>query len=406
VFHVLTPFMLVVLGALISSFLMPRFFENEILVWPQKLSGFFVLTPLAPNSGNYTQDMYLLVNAVLAVTASFYVTLNGFDLRRLLNAYFVASLSVVFIALWEFAGNTFHVWFPATFFLSNPGWSLLNNQTFGSLIRLNGPFSEPSSLAGYLSASTAAAGWLLLNGDKTLMPRIVFVASLMVTLLSTSTTGYVTLAGLAALLFIYTIIAGTPALRKRLAMGFAGVIAVIGACIVIVPAVAPGVATETITIVNGTLNKQSSSSYQDRTSTDSDSMNELVESYGLGVGWGSNRSSSLIPGLSAAVGAWGLLGLLWFIARIVRHVRAAQQLATQAQSEVMHACVGSLLGTLISAVISGPSISSPDFYLILALLIGTAARARFEARAESFARSPVPAFGRRPGYEPSGLSKG
>lgn len=45
----------------------------------------------------------------------------------------------------------------------------------------------------------------------------------------------------------------------------------------------------------------------------------------------------------------------------------------------MHGCTGAILGTLIAAVISTPTISSPDFFLLLALLVATAARVRFEA---------------------------
>lgn len=111
------PFILVVLGALISSYLMPRLFEDDVLVWPQKFTGFFALTPLAPNSGNYTQDMYLLIDASLAITASIYLTRSGFDLHRLLDIYFISGLMVVVISVWQFLGNNWHVWFPTDFFL-------------------------------------------------------------------------------------------------------------------------------------------------------------------------------------------------------------------------------------------------------------------------------------------------
>ena len=37
---VMTPFLLVVFGAIVSSFLIPRLFEGDILVWPQKIEVF------------------------------------------------------------------------------------------------------------------------------------------------------------------------------------------------------------------------------------------------------------------------------------------------------------------------------------------------------------------------------
>ncbi|MDD2878439.1 MAG: hypothetical protein PHZ23_14565 [Acidiphilium sp.] len=381
VLRVLAPFILVVIGAIVSSFIMPRLFEDEILVWPQKLSGFIVLTPLAPNAGNYTQDMYLLADAGLTVTAAFYLTRTGFNRRRLLDAYFASGILAVVIALWQFAGTTVHVWYPADFFLSNPGWSLLSDEKIGSLIRINGPFSEPSALAGYLCGSVSAAAWVIFNGDKAILPRILLVSGLAVILLCTATTGYVTLAIMSVPLLLYTLIAASPATRKRVAAGFAIATAITVICLVTVPAVAPGVAHEAGVIVNATLNKQESSSYVDRTTADIDSLNEMRESYGLGVGWGSNRSSSLGPGLCASVGIWGILGLLWFIASLMLHVRKAHRLATSPEQRlVMHGCSAAILGEFTSAMVSGPTLSSPDFYVLLALLIATAARVRYDAK--------------------------
>jgi hypothetical protein len=157
-----------------------------------------------------------------------------------------------------------------------------------------------------------------------------------------------------------------------------------------IPVVAPGVAHQAVSIANATLNKQQSSSYQDRTSTDIDSLHEAAESYGLGVGWGSNRASSLIPGLASVIGIWGIAGLLWFISRILTHVRTAQRRATVPELKmVVHGCTGSVLGTLAATVLSGPGITSPDFYLQLALLIAAAGRLRWEA---TTIQAPLPRF--------------
>src|ERR1700723_2871749 len=92
VLRVLMPFILVVVGALISSLLMPRFFAGEIFVWPQKLSSFDVLSPLSPNAGNYTQDMYLIINAGLTITASFFLFTVGRHMQLLFNLYLYPGL--------------------------------------------------------------------------------------------------------------------------------------------------------------------------------------------------------------------------------------------------------------------------------------------------------------------------
>ena len=380
VLRVLTPFILVVIGALVSSLLMPRFFEQQIFVWPQKLSGFAVLSPLSPNSGNYTQDMYLIIDAGLTIAASLYLVTIGRNMQLLFNFYLYAGLMVAFISLWQFAANTVHVWFPTAFFLSNPGWALLSKESIGAVIRITGPFSEPAALAGYLCGIVGASSWMIFNGDRRLLTLLTFLMSLGVLLLCTSATGYAALLIMAAGLALYTFAVGSATLKKRVLMGLttAGVLVTI--TIATVPAVAPGVAQKAVSIVDATLTKQQSASYQDRTSTDVDSLKAAAASYGLGVGWGSNRSSSLFPGLAASIGVWGLAGLLWFVARILTHVRIAQRRAAIPElKRVIHGCTGALIGMLVAASLSAPGLTSPDFYLLLALLIAAAGRLRGEA---------------------------
>jgi hypothetical protein len=390
VLRVLTPFILVVTGALVSSLLMPRFFDGQIFVWPQKLSGFDVLTPLSPNAGNYTQDMYLIIDAGLTITASLYLVTIGRNMQLLFNTYLYAGLMVVAISLWQFVANTLHVWFPTSFFLSNPGWALLSEESIGSVIRLTGPFSEPAALAGYLCSIIGASGWMIFNGDKRLLTRLALILGLGVLLLCTSTTGYAALLLLMAGLALYSFVVGSATLKKRVLIGLTAAGVVVAIAIAAVPAVAPGVAHQAVNIVNATATKQQSSSYMDRTSTDLDSLKAAAASYGLGVGWGSNRSSSLFPGLAASIGVWGIAGLVWFVARILFHVRVAQRRASSPELKmVIHGCTGGLIGTLVAASISAPGLTSPDFYLLLGLLIAAAGRLRWEA---GDAHAPLPRF--------------
>jgi hypothetical protein len=274
------------------------------------------------------------------------------------------------------------VWFPTSFFLSNPGWALLSEESIGSVIRITGRFSEPAALAGYLCGIIGASGWMIFNGDRRTLTRLAFLSGLAVLLLCTSTTGYAALLIMAAGLALYTFVVGSATLKKRVLTGLTAGGVVVAIAIAAVPAVAPGVAHQAVSIVNATLTKQQSSSYQDRTSTDTDSLKAAAASYGLGVGWGSNRSSSLIPGLAASVGVWGILGLLWFVARILSHVRIAQRRVLIPELKmVIHGCTGGLIGMLAAALLSSPGLTSPDFYLLLALLIAAAGRLRSEASA-------------------------
>ena len=368
----LTPFILVISGALISSFVMPRLFEGEVLVWPQKTALFLVRLPLAPNAGNYTQDMYLLSDAMLTVAAAIYLARPGVQINKLFDCYLSASLIADFVAIWQFAGNTFHLWYPSTFFLSNPGWAQLSEETVGSLIRLNGSFSEPSSLAAYLCAPVAASASMILNGDKRRFLQVVFWLGLFVTLLSTSTTGYATLGVMAGLLILRSIVSASAKFRQRVVVATIIISTLVGGTCLIGPAVAPGVATEASTIINSTLGKSQSSSYRDRSAADSDSIHEMFETSGLGVGWGSNRSSSLLPGLCASIGVWGICGFLWFGALIYLELKKISKLNVEIGSRrTISGISAAIITTIVAALISEPVITSPDFYLLLSLLVSS-----------------------------------
>ncbi|MCB5945662.1 hypothetical protein [Acidocella sp. KAb 2-4] len=376
----LFPFILVVCGALVSSFIMPRLFEGEVLVWPQKVTAFFVRSPLAPSAGNFTQDMYLLADALLTVTAALYLARAGGLLMRLMDVYFLSALVAVVVSLWQFSGDLLHFPYPSGFFLSNPGWAQLSDQKMGWLTRLDGPFSEPAALAGYICAPVSAAGWAIINGDRRMLPQLTFWSGLAVALLTTASTGYITLLAMGALLVLRTVIAGNMAVRRRTAAG-AGVALVLGGLLIGgVPSLAPSVAKEAALVLDGTVDKTQSASYQARTTDDRDSLAEMGATYGFGVGWGSNRSSSLLPGLCATIGLWGVAGLGWFGGTLSWQARRAIRLTNDPVLRyTMRGTGAALLSSLISALLSGPTISSPDFYLLLAMLVAATARAQREA---------------------------
>lgn len=375
----LMPFILVVTGALLSSIIMPRLFFGEVLVWPQKMTMLFVQSPLAPNGGNYTQDMYLACDALVTVTAAVYLTRPDANMGRLLDCYLSASFIADGVALWQFCGNTLHVWYPTTFFLSNPGWAQLSDESVGSMIRLNGPFSEPSSLSAYLSAAVCSAAWLMLKGDKRLMLRFVFWLGLGVILLSTATTGLMTLAGMFVILLLRLIVSGSAKFKKRVLMAAVtlGLMAGIGG--MVLPVAAPGLVKQAALVLDSTLDKTQTSSYRDRTTADRDSFHEMLETSGLGVGWGSNRSSSLLPGLCASIGLWGLAGLAWFAGVLALRLHGIARITRDEElTRVISGTTAAILSTLISGVISEPTLSSPDFYLLLAMLVASAARAQIQ----------------------------
>ena len=378
--RVVRPFVFVAGWALATSWLMPRLFEGQTYVWPQKEIPPFVIEPLHPTTSNINQDIYLALNCALIVLGACFFTRSRLRLLSFLRTYLLSGLVVAAIAVWQFASKLAGVPFPATLFYSNPGLAILTTQSFGAVPRINATFSEPAALAGYMAAIVCASGWIMLQGHRDTLVRLAFFAGLGTMALSTSTTGFVTLAIVAVGLPVVALLKGDMRLMGRVLRVGIPVVVLLGLAFFAGDTLVPRFDSSISEVLGATLDKQHSSSYNDRTDTDLDSLTAAVQTYGLGTGWGSNRSSSLIPGILANIGVPGLLGLLWFGAGIVRVVRRARRASASAeQMIVMDGCCGALFAFILTALISGPTINSVTFYFLLSLLIGCAVRVNLNA---------------------------
>lgn len=374
VLWIMTPYVVVALWALVSSFLLPRLFANQIYVWPQKILPPFLPVPLEPNASNINQDIYILADCTVLVLTALHATRGRFDMLRLLRAYWISGYVAVAIAVWQLASSLAGLPFPSDILSSNPGYAQLTNQALGGVPRINGSFTEPAALAGYLCGIIGASGWTILNGHATRIVKLLLPAALLGLLISTSTTGYAVLVIMIVALPCYALATRSHQLLSRLIL--AGVLSVMIGTVVVLTLVTlvPAVERNAQLVFASTLDKQQSSSYQDRTSTDFDSLAVVLPTWGLGVGWGSNRSSSLLPGLLAGLGLYGTAGLGWFGLRVTRLVRRARPVADRSMARVIDASTGSVVATLAAGLLSGPAITSVLFYILLALLVAASVR--------------------------------
>ncbi|GBR08182.1 hypothetical protein [Acetobacter oeni] len=367
--------------ALFGSIAMPRLFHNQVLVWPQKQDAVGAQTLLAPSFGNITQDIYLFLNVLLMVCAAQYLTRYQVRLSRLYYAYLIAGWMVVFLCVWQFASRTAGVPFPKTFLYSNTGWAVLDSQVAGPVPRINASFSEPAACATYLVGVLFSTVWVTLKGYRVPRMKPLIAASALSICLTTSTTGFATVAAGALLLPIMVIVTGASRLLGRL--GQLGMIAAVllGIGGLVVATFVPKVVTAAQNVAAGTAEKKDSASYKERSQADADSLTEFFQTYGLGVGWGSNRSSSLIPGLLATVGIIGVAGLMMFDWRVVRAAGQAMQMAPgSADCLVIEGMLAAVLGRLIAAIMSAPTIGMPDFYVMIGTVIAAITRIRLAAR--------------------------
>ena len=373
--------LLALLGyALLSEFMLPSLFAGRIMVWPQKPDALQPsLVPLAFNSGNITQPLYLAMNVVVAVAAALFLTRRAISYRAILSAYLLGGYVAVGIAFWQFAARVTGVPFPDKILYSNPGWAIVE-QNLGSVPRIQGPFSEPAGLAFYLCGLCFCCLWLSARGHRMMRIHLLLPLAILAMLLSTSTTGILILAtGLPAMLLLAMIRGNrktSARLMRNTAILLLGGILVLGPVFVMKPALLHSVSE----VVDATLTKGDSDSYSERTGLDAAALASIVPTYGLGVGWGSFRTSSLLPGLLANAGLFGVAMVLWLFLRVARlAARTRGRLPGHPAQGLVDGFSAALCGQLGAALLSAPTIGSLGFFLQLGCVIGGAARITIDA---------------------------
>jgi hypothetical protein len=374
VFRTLVPLLAFAGWAIGSAFVLTDVFAGTP-VWPQRNEFAGIMTPLQFGMGNVTQGLYLILNIAVTVGAALFLTRVDIPYRSLLAAYLASGYLVVLLGFWQFASRLTGLWWPTEFLNTNPGWTIVE-QSIGPIPRVQGPFSEPSSMGSYLAGVTFCCLWLCIRSHQVMRPRLLLCLASAGVLMSTSTSGILALVVGLPLMFTYAMVTGggagiQRALKTILAVVVAGIV-VLGPLFLLRPEFGDAVST----IAEATLEKRESSSYEERTQADLDATEVTMATYGLGVGWGSFRSSSLIAGLLVNSGVIGLLLIIWFIVRLSRFkVRAqARTAATDPARATMDGFAAALGGGLIPALMAGPTINSLAFFIQIACLVGTASR--------------------------------
>lgn len=387
VFQTLLPLIIFAGWAIGSAFVLTDVFAGTP-VWPQKNEFAGIMAPLRFGPGNVTQGLYLILNVAVTVGAALFLTRVNIPYRSLLAAYLSSGYLVVFLAFWQFASRLTGLWWPYEFLNTNPGWIIVQ-QSIGPIPRVQGPFTEPSSMGSYLAGVTFCCLWLCIRSHQVMWPRLLLCLASTGVLMSTSTSGILSLFVGLPLMLSYAIVTGggvgiQRALKTILAIVVAGVV-VLGPLFLLMPELSNAVAM----IAEATLEKQESSSYEERTQADLDAIEVTIATFGLGVGWGSFRSSSLIAGLLANSGVIGLLLIIWFIIRLsLFKIRAQGRIAaTDPARATMDGFAAALGGGMIPALMAGPTISSLAFFIQIACLVGTASRALAEKRQDLYKNS-------------------
>lgn len=307
-----------VLYGVVSAFTLPIAFANTMSVTPLKPipgADLFAVLPLRMSGQNVTTAVYMLGTLMAGVAACAAMQRQGAALTLvrvgtwigLIHAFLGISGALLIGTAWDsFLG------------LFRNGYYAQLNQSFDGLVRMNGIWPEPSGFAAYGSAWCV---FMLELWFRNVLPRRTGLTGLvlLITLLaSTSSTAYVSLAAYGLFVGLRFAIApwNLPA-RKQLAITAAGLLGTVMMLLLLL--VLPSLAQHLWKLLNlMTVEKADSVSGIQRAFWAKQGLDAFLGSYGLGIGAGSFRSSSL---LTAILGSTGIIGSLSFLAHLLRSVQ-------------------------------------------------------------------------------------
>jgi hypothetical protein len=365
------------LYGLISAYFFPRIFEGRVIVFPMHLFGGFATDTLKPTTSNITQCFYFALTTLTVLT--FYWSARDKALRpHIMNGILLGGLVTVLTGLAD-------IFVPASVLapMRTATYALLTDSEVLGAKRVVGLMPEASAYAG-VCMSFAAPIFLLRPTFRSKIMRsliapTVFLALLVMIVLSTSSTGYLGLAVLFATLTIYGCVQfmhGNP--TGKYTLGFVCLASLAGLAIL---TMMPSLLDRPAALINATIfQKTTSESYIGRGMWNTVSLQAFRDTFGLGAGLGSVRASSWPVALLGNIGIIGTMLMAGFVLSIVNRRQIDSK---NFDRNIASAAKLALIPLLGMASLSGTSVG---FGLMPAVLIGVAGAAIWQPAAPSIRR--------------------
>jgi hypothetical protein len=344
--------MLLVMYEAFSAYVFPRLFEGETLVYMANRGAFggVKLLPLKPASTNLTQSFYSILGLI-----TFFATSQLLNSSARLIAFRNSLLIIAFLdilaAMIQF-GESYLGLPPILAEVRNANYAMFANYEEGGLMRIQGTFPETSAFSAFTLPLFAFSFSLFRYNAIPAYSGSLALILLSILLLSTSTTTYFSLA-IYLICFLVILLGEAFSFSVQLRLGKLTVITwllLVLVCIVLL--ISPEIITTVVNFFDLTLfHKLESSSGKERAAWITQGLINLSDTYGFGVGFGSNRCSNFFIALISSIGFLGA-GLfavfLWKIA-----VTRTAGLSTP-ESQVINAAKHALLISLFSLFASAP----------------------------------------------------
>lgn len=361
-----------VLLCVVSAFVLPVLFRG--LPVDSARGGvdrsYFEQTPLHWSFSNAGQAGYIVLDFLLLLRLVQVSAIPG-RLDRLISAFSWSGMFVVAVGLYQMLCHWSGIPFPTWLFNSNKAWSELPNQLIGNgFSRVTATFVEPSQAASFLAAWAVFEVSLAVGGARHDGRHWLFAALGSVVLVATtSTTGYVTAA-------VMWIVMMWDCIRTALRHGIIKTKPTLAAIAL------GGIASLTLLLSKNAdllfravvLNKGESASALHRTATFGRAIQVFIDSWGLGVGLGSNRAMSAFFYVLSNLGLPGMILVVWALFQTYAHIRRElwSPYYDRQRQLVLRALAAGFVAVLLAMVFSGAEITQPCLWVLWGLVLASA----------------------------------
>lgn len=307
---------LVVYG-IMSSYLMPRLFAGETYIVPlgstESLITIYGVAPLAPVSSNLTQSIYL-TGDLICFLMIFAIASTNSGFKAVANALIIyAGANIFFGALDLLTSMTGTQ--DALKFIRNAQYTFHDEESIGDLRRIIGSWPEASAFAAMTLGALGFTGTMWLYGRNPLVTGTLAFLSLAFVLLSTSSSGLVGSVVVLGLLYLVALNRCGTHWDHRFSAAMVILAPLIGITVTLLVMTNEAAADKISEYLDVLIfNKSTSDSGVQRASWNVFAWNNFVDTWGLGVGLGTNRASSFILAVLSNVGVPGALFYSLFLA--------------------------------------------------------------------------------------------
>lgn len=353
--------------ALAGAMILPRIFAHQIDVVPLRplgLRNLYDVFPLTFTSQNITAPVYIAGSCLLAIGT--YVAVG----KPRGAVYFVkAAIAVAAVHLATGLADLLlpePLWSAIKGFFRNGSYAQLD-QSISGFKRIAGILPEASGYAAY------GFSWFVFMAElwlRDVLPKRTGAASLtllLVLIVSTSSTAYVSLGAYGLLLgFRAAVFLGGFRVPKVLWIGGVGLASIVATCSVAL--LSPFVADQMWLILQHmTVDKAGSASGMQRAFWAKQGLDAFTLSYGLGIGAGSFRSSNIFTAILGSLGAIGVAAWLVYLAKVLHPFHRSTYLPPASKvAAIGVAASWAAACVMIPAMVGAPSPDLGDSFSIFA----------------------------------------